>query len=233
MVNGAIETVLWPGVRKTVGSDLVLGGILANKTGYHNSRNRLLRDHPDDYSIQLAIDKQGPGELGSAIDLTFRSAQGGDYRNIAKYSKRLYQAGVDKDPRAYPMREFFGNTDHDTEVEGWSYYRGRAASSDKSHLWHIHISIHRKYINDEAAMRSILEIWNGEEPMPSLSEIREVIREELQRPEYLRAAADAFLDRDGKIDNHFTGNPENTHVAIKTALSVLGERTKPEGDAQP
>jgi len=222
--NGAIETVLWPGAKAEVGTDLLNGGILANKSGYHNSRNRL---PSTDYSVQLAKDKLGPGDLGSAIDLTFRSAQGGDYRNIAKYSKRLYQAGVDKDPRAYPMREFQGNIDFDNTVEGWSYYRDHAlTTSDKSHLWHIHISIYRKYINDEAAMRSILSIWNGDDDdMPTAKEIADELA---TNDKFLDAVADAVLKRDGQIVNHFTGNPDNTHVAISTALSVLGERTKPK-----
>lgn len=167
---GAIDTILWPGCKAEVGTDLLNGGSYANKTGYHNTRNNLRRDHPNDYSIQLPIDRLGPGDRGSAQDLTFKSAQGGDFRNIAKYSRRLFEAGVNKDPRAYPMREFQGNIDSDRTVEGWSYYRGHAiTTSDTSHLWHIHISVHRKYINDEAAMRSILSIWSGkeeEEDMP-------------------------------------------------------------------
>ena len=169
MVNGAIETVLWPGARDIIGADAVFAGVYADKPGYHNSRNRLLaRGLTGDYSIQTEADKQGPGDLGSAIDITFKSAQGGDYRNINKYCKRLYQAGIDKDPRTYPLREFFGNTDADTEVEGWSYYRNGPRSSDPSHAWHIHLSIWRKYINDAEAMRSILSILKGE---PALSVI--------------------------------------------------------------
>jgi hypothetical protein len=60
------------------------------------------------------------------------------------------------------MREFYGNTDSDREVEGWDYARGRSASSDDSHLWHIHISVHRKYVADKKAMRAILSILKGE-----------------------------------------------------------------------
>jgi hypothetical protein len=63
--------------------------------------------------------------------------------------------------------------------------------------------------------------------MPSLSDIRKVIREELLRPEYLNAAADAKLKRDGSIVNNFTDNPSNKFVSEATALSVLGERTAP------
>lgn len=164
---GAIDTVLFPGFKAIVGDDLVNAGSYVVKPGYHNSRNNLLKSNPGDYSIQLAIDKEGPGDLGSAQDSTFKSAQAGNFANIAKYSKRLYLAGVAHDPRTYPMREFQGNIDSDRQVEGWSYYRGHElTSSDLSHLWHIHISVHRKYINDEAAMRSILSILAGETNVP-------------------------------------------------------------------
>jgi hypothetical protein len=64
--------------------------------------------------------------------------------------------------------------------------------------------------------------------MPALSDIRKVIREELLRDEYLDEVADAVLSRDGQIENHFTGNPLNKFVAIKTALGTLGERTEPK-----
>ncbi len=209
MANGAISTVLWPGAKETVGADLLLGGILAYKSGYHGPRNWMKQHYPNDYSIQLDIDKQGPGDLGSAIDLTFRSAQAGNYNNIAKYSKRLYQAGVDKDPRAYPMREFQGNIDSDTTVEGWSYYRGYAiTTSDKSHLWHIHISIHRKYINDEDAMRSILSIWNGDDDMP-LSD------------DDIKRIAKAVWDAD--VIPNIWGDPNlNPNIRAKNALVEIG-----------
>src|SRR5215216_4922247 len=190
MTNGAIETVLWPGAKAEVGTDLLLGGILAYKTGYHGPRNWMRQNHPDDYSIQLPADQLGPGDLGSAIDFTFKSAQASDFRNIAKYSQRLYKAGVEKDPRTYPMREFQGNIDLDRDVECWSYYRGHALTGGaSSHLWHIHVSIWRKYINDPVAMRAILSIWRGEslatwrgeeEDMPTAQEVWE--NPDLPRP---------------------------------------------------
>jgi len=155
----AIEDVLWPGMKALEPTSL-LSGTLANKPGYHNSRNRL---PATDYSVaQFAIDRQGPANEGSAIDWTFPDAQRGDYRTIAKYSKRLLDAGMRGDPRTQYMREFFGNADLDTVVEGWDFAKKRSATSDDSHLWHIHISIHRKYINVPAAMRSILQILSGE-----------------------------------------------------------------------
>jgi hypothetical protein len=170
MATSAIEGVLWPGCRALAPKVSALGGITAFKTGYHGPRNWMKANHPNDYSIQLAIDKLGPGDEGSALDWTFTDAQKSDFSTIAKFSRRLFKAGQEKDPRAYPLREFYGNTDSDREVEGWSYYRNRAGSSDSTHLWHIHMSIYRKYINDAAAMRSILSILSGEEDDVALSD---------------------------------------------------------------
>lgn len=156
----AISEVLWPGL-KALAPKSELGGILARKPGYHNSRDHL---PTTDYSVgQFAIDREGPASEGSAIDWTFPDAQAGNYSTIARFSRRLLDAGRSGDPRCYPMREFFGNADSDQEVEGWDFAKKRTSTSDTSHLWHIHISIHRKYINDPAAMRSILAILEGDE----------------------------------------------------------------------
>lgn len=221
MVNGAIETVLWPGCKKTVGDDLLNGGIYANKSGYHNSRNRLKANPAwrDDYSIQLAADKLGPGDLGSAIDLTFKSAQRGNYENIAKYSRRLYEAGRDDDPRTYPMREFYGNTDADPQVEGWSYYRNEPRSSDPSHAWHIHISIYRKYINDQAAMRNILSIWNGEDDDMSIStadwaRLRKIVKEEVAQV------------WEADVIPNVTGDATNPTIRAKNSIAELRKDTE-------
>jgi hypothetical protein len=158
-VNGAIESTLWPGMKKLEPRS-ELGGIVARKRGYHNSRDHL---PTSDYSVrEFARDRVGPKNLGSAIDWTFPDAQSGHYATIAKYSKRLYAAGKANDPRTVYMREFFGNTDNDSEVEGWDFSKDRPSSSDKSHLWHIHISVHRQWINSAAAMQAILSILSGQ-----------------------------------------------------------------------
>lgn len=154
----AIEEVLWPGM-KLLEPSSKLGGVLARKPGYHNSRDHL---PTSDYSVsQFAIDRQGPEDEGSAIDWTFPDAQAGNYDTISKYSKRLY-AVRNGDSRTVYMREFFGQIDSDRTVEGWDYSKNRASTSDSSHLWHIHISIHRKYIDSAFAMRAILSILKGQ-----------------------------------------------------------------------
>jgi hypothetical protein len=146
--------------------DLVLGGIYADKTGYHNTRN----DNPTtNYSVRDAVDKRGPGDKAAAIDLTFRSAQSGNYSRIALYSRRLYSARRDPKLRLY-LREFYGNTDDDTQVEGWDFRYGRAVTSDKSHLWHIHISFTREYVNSMEAMRYVYYIMIGGQPDVELTD---------------------------------------------------------------
>jgi hypothetical protein len=154
----AIESVLWPGMKRLEPTSK-LGGVLARKPGYHNSRDHL---PPDDYSVRFPADKLGPADEGSAIDWTFPDAQRGDYSTIKVYSRHLLNAGKNRDPRTQYFREFFGNADDDREVEGWDFTKGQPSTSDTSHLWHIHLSVHRKWINSVEAMRAMLSILGGE-----------------------------------------------------------------------
>ncbi|MEV6599949.1 LysM domain-containing protein [Actinoplanes sp. NPDC051346] len=157
-----IEKKLWRGLDQLEPASR-LGGIYADKPGYHNTRDRLkARRLWRDYSIRLPRDRRGPGDEAAAIDWTFPDAQDGRYATIAKYSKRLLDAGRLRDPRTYAMREFYGNTDWDHSVEGWDFVRSRAASSDRSHLWHIHISVRRAFVNDERAIEAVLSILRAE-----------------------------------------------------------------------
>lgn len=155
---------LWEGF-EAIEPIVVLGGIYAPKSGYHDTRDA---NPPTNYSVaQYPIDRQGPGDKAAAIDLTFPDAQAKPprYGTINKYSQRLLaagQAGRDADPRTVYMREFYGNIDTDSEVEGWDYARHGAATSDTSHLWHIHISIHRGYVTDPEMTRAVLSILKGE-----------------------------------------------------------------------
>lgn len=229
MGTSAIEGVLWPGCKALAPEQSYNLGITVNKGGYHSTRNWLKANKPTDYSIQEAIDKLGPSDEGSALDWGFHDAnERSDFRTIAKFSRRLYEAGQNHDPRAYPLREFYGNTDLDRDVEGWSYFRDGPRSSDDTHLFHIHFSVWRKYINDPAAMRSILSILKGEDmPLSDADKkwIKDTIRAEVKANN--DDAADAFLSRDGQIDNVFGHPTAGTHVSTKTALEMIGKATKP------
>lgn len=157
-----IATVLWPGMH-ALERKSKLGGILARKPGYHDTRKHHKQvGRTNDYSIRWPTDQKGPDDESGAIDWTFPDAQAGDYTTINKYSRRLLAAGRVNDPRTYAMREFYGNADNDRDVEGWDFVRDEAASSDSSHLWHIHISVRRAYVNSAKAIDAILSILKGE-----------------------------------------------------------------------
>jgi hypothetical protein len=141
---------LWLVMRAHVGNDLELGGIYANKSGFHNTREGNSKNYPGNYSIRDKINQFGPKDMAAAIDLTFRSAQSGKYTNIDKYTSRLLSSALNKaDPRLdLFVFEFYGQADNDVHVEGYNEYKEEAASSDTSHLWHLHISAIRGEIND-------------------------------------------------------------------------------------
>lgn len=142
-----------------------LGGIYANKRGFHNTGNANLQNWPTNYSIRDEPNRTGPWwkTKASAIDWTFPEAQTGNYNRIAKYSKRLYDSGKDSsDPRLdLVMYQFFGQIDTDTTVEGWNEYRDENSSSDSSHLWHCHIEIFRNKCGDFDAMWALLTVLMG------------------------------------------------------------------------
>lgn len=140
--------------------DVQNGGIYANKSGYHNSRNgnRAL-GRPNDYSMggpgQPPADRRGSSDAASAIDLTPKQAS-----TQHLLSKRLYAVLQTDDPRCWPVREFFGSFDGNG-VDGWSRWKGARVSSDLSHEWHIHLSFYREYADDHDAMLGVAEIICG------------------------------------------------------------------------
>jgi hypothetical protein len=137
-----------------------LGGIYADKPGYHNIRAAL---PASDYSVQAAADRQGPADKAAAIDLTFPSAQRGDYSTIRRYAARLLGSGRDPDDeRGDCLREFFGQANADSAVEGWDFQAVTPSTSDSSHLWHIHISFVRAHLDDPRAFGAVLSILRGE-----------------------------------------------------------------------
>ena len=135
------------------------GGIYANKPGYHNTRAGNLSS---DYSVRDPEDRGGPSDKAAGYDWTFLDAKGGTYGTIARYSQRLRAAGESGDPRVAGWKEFFGQADNDIGVEGWDFREGKSATSDASHLWHIHLSEDRDKVTDMDNKRAILSVLKGE-----------------------------------------------------------------------
>lgn len=151
-----------------------LSGIDADKPGYHNKRDELIRDgRPNDYSIsQVAADKRGRGTVSAGIDLSLPTDK------MKLYTGRLKSAALARDERLWlyggpVLREFIGT------VDGANVYcyvltggvplgvgkdSGEDPGRDESHLWHVHLSWIRQYAEDWPAMDAVLSILFGESP---------------------------------------------------------------------
>lgn len=147
---------------------VVLGGVYASKPGYHNYRNAL----PGyDYSVgQVSTDRADSGQYAAAIDLTMSDAA------MKKYSARLHNACANRDPRLFIggqaiLREYIGTLDGHT-VSCYVVLGGRALGlagdsgpdydRDETHLWHIHLSVIRKFVDSYEAWKRLLSILKGE-----------------------------------------------------------------------
>lgn len=141
-----------PGVR--------LGGIYANKRGYHNTVKANQATWPGDYSIRFAIDRQAPLDKARAIDLTMGDVE------MKKRTALLVAAVKANDPRMCWLREFIGTVDgthvtcyiHDDPDGPWRFDGTR----DTSHLWHIHLSWFTPFCDDTEVMDEILSVLSGQ-----------------------------------------------------------------------
>jgi len=141
-------------------------GNAAHTSGYHRSRNRLLElGKRDDYSIQAADDKAGPGDACCGQDVSWPLAQ------MKLITQRVVDACKANDPRVYALREIIGTIDG-TNVCGYNRVAsgmgtrskiGFVASGfgDSSHLWHNHFSVLRKYADDVEACKAIAAVVLG------------------------------------------------------------------------
>lgn len=145
-----------------------LGGVYAAKPGYHNYRNAL---PTSDYSrANVANDRLGPGDKAAAIDLTMSDTA------MRKYTSRLDAAARARDERLYIggapiIREFIGTKDSRT-VYCYVLTGGRALGigadagpdpgRDSTHLWHLHLSIIRRFVATQDAFDRLMSVLRGE-----------------------------------------------------------------------
>lgn len=165
MAEYAPDSLKWLGNQlKGLGGQLSgIVGDRAHTYGYHRARNVL---PGGDYSVKLAEDRSGDSSAASAIDMNFPPDK------MRLYTQRLIDATNSKDPRVRYIREFYGTTNganvhgrtHSGENAGWEF-----ASSDDSHLWHIHISFFRKYATSMDAAHAIYDILAGRDTQPGAS----------------------------------------------------------------
>jgi hypothetical protein len=171
---------LWRVHDRVLGS-AVLSGTYAAKGGYHDKRNNI---PSTDYSSGRDVqnDDEGPGNLSSGLDVSMNETQ------MIQVTTRLWNAAVNNDPRLkwngeYILREFIG-TKNGTTVHCWVFVggiplgvgsdQGSDPGRDKSHLWHVHYSVIRKFLNHMAALMQIASIAIGE----TLAQWRERMEED-------------------------------------------------------
>lgn len=139
-----------------------LSGIVGNSAhtfGYHRARTVLENDGEwGDYSIQLPPDKEGDGWAASAIDIT-PATQDGQHT----LTRRLLDATSRNDPRLHPLREWAGSLDSKNVCARSLRPSLTDVSSefDSSHLWHIHLSILRKFANNSDALALVANVLAG------------------------------------------------------------------------
>jgi hypothetical protein len=140
-----------------------LSGIIGDSShtyGYHRCRNVL---PGNDYSVVLAKDKLGDGWAAAALDISYSDS------DMKLVTGRLMKAMKARDPRISPyVREFFG-TLNGTTVTGWDSHSNGYTSSDDSHLWHVHFSFYREYVNNQTIMAGIRDVnlgHKGDDDMP-------------------------------------------------------------------
>jgi hypothetical protein len=74
----------------------------------------------------------------------------------------LKSAQNSADHRLDGWREFFGNADSDSYVEGWDMRYNCASTSDSSHLWHLHLSESRDQASSQSNKDKVLSVLRGE-----------------------------------------------------------------------
>ena len=149
---------LWEEIDKVI-PGVLLGGIYARKKGYHGTRLYNLTFFPGNYSIQLTLDLQGPSNVAAAIDLTMSDTE------MRKRTNYLRIAADNNDPRLQHWREFYGTLDSRNvygRIKDGQFATWRSSSSDLTHLWHIHGSCIRAFVELMAAMTGFLSVISGQ-----------------------------------------------------------------------
>jgi hypothetical protein len=128
----------------------------AHRQGYHRSRRFLLMSQyagSRSYSVSEPGNRGGDEDWISALDFSLDDAR------LIAACKRLDDAV--RAGKLEKVAEWYGNRDGDNRVDGFDNIRNRVASSDPSHLWHLHISLIRSHADDDHT--DIFEVLTGGE----------------------------------------------------------------------
>lgn len=141
----------WPGAKCYVRGDN------DHTRGYHRSRRWIQESiycTNRTYSVSRTPGDRGGGDpnWSCALDLTNLSQE--DLHAACRRLDEACRAG-----RLEKITEWYGNTGGDSIVDGWDNISNRPASSDSSHLTHLHISFDRGRANEDHS--DVLKILTG------------------------------------------------------------------------
>lgn len=150
-LGGELRTSLGVGADAigTKGNNVHLNGSHRSQDWITNSRYCTNRS----YTVQSALTALQRRYI-AALDVTPKS--NADMLAISQRIDRATRAGELEEVIAW-----YGNTNNDQRVDGWDNIRNAVASSDSSHLWHLHIGFDRRVLTDMNVMRRVLAVLTG------------------------------------------------------------------------
>jgi hypothetical protein len=136
-------------------------GIKGNTThtrGYHRSYAWVKESQFSTnrtYSVSETHGNRNPGNINwlCAMDITINAAR------LIPMCKRVDEAV--RSGTLEKITEWYGNDDGDNRVDGYDNVRNRVASSDPSHLWHLHLSFDRGRAGEDH--QDLFEVLTGED----------------------------------------------------------------------
>lgn len=152
----APDAIRWLGEQVVAALGGEIAGIVGDPShtyGYHRCRNVL---PATDYSVLLREDKLGDGFAASALDIKLPP------ETMKVVTRRLMDSARDvNDPRLNCVREFYGTLDGQS-VAGYDCVYRVDATSDRSHIWHVHLSILREFAGSQAQLAHVLAVIRGD-----------------------------------------------------------------------
>jgi hypothetical protein len=216
--------------------------------GAHRSRNWVRKSRfctNRSYTVSTAVDKAGSGDAIAALDFTPGSVD--SLITICKRLDAAVRAGLLEE-----VTEWYGNIDGNQVVDGWDNVANQAASSDSSHLWHLHMTIGRKFTAVRAVMERILAVLTGkdidtmtpkeflayefsspglkipDQTVASWLKAGEKAFQEVQKVEVALAATSKKTDALTANVNALTAKVDGLTAALKEIASALSSQTPPK-----
>lgn len=134
-------------------------GDSAHLRGYHRSRNFILNSpfcSDRGYSVTAGVNQGGDANWIAAMDISLPTPV--LMAVCGRLNVAVLQGHIEK------IVEWFGNLNGDTRVDGYDNIANTVATSDASHLWHLHLSFARSEAGNDHT--DVFNILTGTNPPP-------------------------------------------------------------------